>query len=191
MLVDGAQNGQSALETSDPESNFWKVLDQRMSAAGVTAKQVQPIWMFQVVVTPNRSFPLDVRRLQALMVDTLRVAHQRFPNLRIAYLSSRTYGGYTEVGGSPEPWAYETGFSVKWVVADQVAGKPDLNYDPALGAVRSPWIAWGPYLWTDGVKGCQDGFAYLREDLREDGLHPSEKGAAMIAALMLNFFPAA
>ena len=78
--------------------------------------------------------------------------------------------------------------SVKWVVAGQLAGKPELNYDPAKGAVRSPWIEWGPYLWTDGVKGRQDGFVYLREDLREDGLHPSEKGTAKIATLMLNFF---
>ena len=54
--------------------------------------------------------------------------------------------------------------------------------------MRSPWIAWGPYLWTDGVKGRKDGFVYLREDLREDGLHPSEKGTAKVAALMIEFF---
>jgi hypothetical protein len=122
------------------------------------------------------------------LIATLHVVHDRFPNVKVACLSSRTYGGYTEVGGSPEPWAYETGFSVKWVVSDQIAGKPEVNCDPAKGEVRAPWVEWGPYLWTDGAKGRKDGFVYLREDLREDGLHPSEKGSAKIAALMMNFF---
>jgi hypothetical protein len=119
---------------------------------------------------------------------SLHTVHDRFPNLKVAYLSSRTYGGYTEVGGSPEPWAYETGFSVKWAVADQIAGKPELNYNPAKGAVCAPWIEWGPYMWTDGAKGRQDGLVFLREDLGEDGLHPSEQGHEKIATLMMNFF---
>jgi hypothetical protein len=63
-----------------------------------------------------------------------------------------------------------------------------VNYDSAKGAVRAPWIQWGPYLWSDGVKGRKDGFAYLREDVRDDGLHPCDKGSAKIAELMLEFF---
>ena len=129
-LADGAQNGQSSLETSDPRAPFWQVVDQRMSAAGVTAQQVQGVWMFQVVVTPTRPFPLDVRRLQSLMVDTLRVAHARFPNLKIAYLSGRTYAGYAQVPQNPEPHSYESGFAPKRIIADQIAGYLEYNYDP-------------------------------------------------------------
>jgi lysophospholipase L1-like esterase len=58
----------------------------------------------------------------------------------------------------------------------------------AKGAVLAPWIEWGPYLWTDGTKGRKDGFVYLREDVGEDGLHPSAKGSAKVAGLMLQFF---
>ena len=29
---------------------------------------------------------------------------------------------------------------------------------------------------------------YLREDVRDDGLHPSDKGSAKIAEMMLEFF---
>jgi hypothetical protein len=74
------------------------------------------------------------------------------------------------------------------VVSHQLAGELGLNCNSARGAVRSPWIEWGPYFWTDGVKGRQDGLVYLREDVREDGLHPSDKGSAKIADLMLKFF---
>jgi hypothetical protein len=60
------------------------------------------------------------------------------------------------------------------VIADQIAGKPELNYDPAMGAVQSPWIVWGPYLWADGLKGRKDAqVVWKREDLGPDGTHPS------------------
>jgi hypothetical protein len=186
-LVDGAQNGQSSLETSDPRAPFWQVVDQRMSAAGVTAQQVQAVWMFQVVVTPNRPFPLDVRRLQSLMVDTLRVAHARFPNLKIAYLSSRTYAGYARVPQNPEPHSYESGFALKWIIADQIAGYLEFNYDPARGRLRFPWVAWGPCLWADGVKGRKDGVAWAREDFGNDGMHPSMQGREKIARMLMRF----
>jgi hypothetical protein len=39
---------------------------------------------------------------------------------------------------------------VKWLIADRIAAKPELNFDPAKGPVRLPWIAWGSYLWAHG-----------------------------------------
>lgn len=173
---------------ADPQANYWKIVAQRLRDAGVTGEQVQALWIKLVFPGPSMPFPIESRKLYTDYIGTLHTAHDRFPNARVAYLSSRTYGGWTETGGSPEPWAYETGFSVKWVVADQIAGKPEVNYDPAKGPVRAPWIAWGTYLWTDGVKGRKDGLVFLREDLAEDGLHPSEKGREKVAALMLDFF---
>ncbi len=100
-------------------------------------------------------------------IATLQNVHKFFPNAKLAFLSNRTYGGYTEANGSPEPWAYESGFGVKWALAAQIEGKPEANYDPAKGEVRAVWAEWGPYLWTDGVKGRKDGFVYLRSDVGE------------------------
>jgi hypothetical protein len=187
VTVNGCVGSRASKEQADPGSRYWKELEQRLSTAGVTAPQVQALWIKEVIPGAT-GFPDMARQLSSDLVATLHVVHDRFPNAKLAYLSNRTYGGYTELGGSPEPGAYETGFAVKWVVAGQLAGKPELNYDPAKGAVRAPWIEWGPYFWTDGAKGRKDGWVYLREDLREDGLHPSEKGTAKIATLMMNFF---
>lgn len=188
VTVNGCVGAQASSQQADPNSNYWRTVDQRLSAAGVTPKQVQALWIKEVIPGTSQPFPEEAKKLYSDLVATLQVVHDRFPNAKVAYLSSRTYGGYTEVGGSPEPWAYESGFSVKWAVSDQIAGKPELNYDAANGAVRAPWIAWGPYLWTDGAKGRKDGFVYSREDLREDGLHPSDTGSAKIARLMMDFF---
>jgi lysophospholipase L1-like esterase len=188
VTVNGCVGSQGASTIADPKSNYWNTVDQRLSSAGVTGKQVQAVWLKEVNPGPSQPFPAESKKLYQDMVGSLHNLRERFPNLKVAYLSSRTYGAYTELGGSPEPWAYETGFAVKWVVSDQIAGKPEMNFDPTRGVARSPWVAWGPYLWTDGVKGRRDGFVYLREDVREDGLHPSDKGSAKIANLMMNFF---
>ena len=188
VLVDGAQGGQVAAITANAKSNFWKVVDERLTAAGVTASQVQVAWIKQASPQPSQPFPIEVKKLQEYLADTLHNAKDRFPNLRIAYLSNRIYAGYAEVPLNPEPHAYETAFADKWVIADQIAGKPELNCDPGHGAVRSPWIAWGPYLWADGVKGRkQDSLVWQREDLLEDGTHPSPSGREKVAKLLLDF----
>jgi len=187
LMVNGCVGSRASSEQADPQSRYWEEVSQRLSAAGVTAQQVQALWIKEVIPGAE-GFPGKAKELTANIEATLRVVHNRFPNSRLAYLSSRTYGGWTELGGSPEPGAYETGFAVKWAVSDQLAAKPELNYDPAKGAVVAPWVEWGPYFWTDGVKGRKDGMVYLREDVQADGLHPSPKGQAKVAELLLKFF---
>jgi hypothetical protein len=188
VLVDGAQGGQTARITADPAANYWKVAEERLAAAGVTAKQVQVAWIKQANAGPTAAFPVEARKLQADLVSTLHNLHDRYPNLKIAYLSSRIYGGYAATPLNPEPHAYEGGFAVKWTIAAQIAGDDALNYDPANGAVRAPWIAWGPYLWADGVKGRQqDGLVWTREDVGPDGTHPSNSGREKVGKLLLEF----
>jgi hypothetical protein len=188
VLVDGAQGGQVAWVTSKPTTPFWEVVDERLKGAGVSRKQVQAAWVLQANPGPNRPFPAEVKELQQNLVDTLYVMQDRFPNLKVAYLSSRTYGGYATSPLNPEPHAYESGFAVKWLIADQIAGKPDLNYDTKKGPVRTPWCAWGPYLWADGTKADGDGLSYVRTDYTEqDGTHPSPSGRQKVAERLLHF----
>jgi hypothetical protein len=186
-MLNGCVGSRASSEQANPHSIYWSEVDERLAAAGVTAQQVQALWIKEVI--PGAAgFPDKAQELARDLTETLHVAHDRFPHAKLAYLSSRTYGGWTEVGGSPEPGAYESGFAVKWVVSSQLAEEAEVNYNPAKGAVRAPWIEWGPYLWNDGVKGRKDGFVYLREDVREDGLHPSDQGSAKIAELMWRVF---
>ncbi|MBI3697971.1 MAG: hypothetical protein HY238_24445, partial [Acidobacteria bacterium] len=178
VIVDGAQGGQAADTTADPQAKFWGVVEQRLGAAGVTAKQVQVVWLKQAIIQPQRPFPAEAKRLQGYLVDTLRNLNDNYPNLKIAYLSSRIYAGYATTPLNPEPHAYEGAFAVKWAIADQIAGK---------GLAR-PWLAWGPYLWADGMKGRADGLRYLREDLQpSDGTHPSIAGREKVARQLLEF----
>ncbi len=187
VTVNGCVGSQAAHMIADPAASYWKINDQRLAAANVTREQVEAVWLKEVNPGAN-PWETEQKRLHDDYISILHILHKRFPNLKTTYVTSRSYGGYTELGGSPEPAAYETGFAVRAVVNDQIEGKPDLNYDPGKGPVVAPWIEWGPYIWTDGVKGRKDGFVYLREDVREDGLHPSDKGSAKISAMLLKFF---
>ncbi len=188
VLVDGAQGSQVAWITSKPGTPFWDVVSERLNAAGVTNKQVQAAWLLQANPGPNAGFPAEMKELQRNIEDTLHVMHDKFPNLKITYLSSRTYAGYATSPLNPEPYAYENGFAVKWVIADQIAGKPEMNYDASKGAVRVPWVEWGPYLWADGVKPNKSGLSYTREDYSmEDGTHPTPSGRMKVATRLMEF----
>jgi hypothetical protein len=133
-------------------------------------------------------FPDYAVALEDEMLRTAQILEERFPNTRLLYLSSRIYGGYAVTPLNPEPYAYEGGLAVKWLIEKQLAGDPELNYDPARGPVKAPWLAWGPYLWADGIKPRSDGLTYLRDDRAEDGTRPSPAGSRKVARQLLDFF---
>ena len=180
VIVDGAQGGQDAEIVKDPSANFWQVLDRRLAAAGVSAAQVQAVWLKEALARPTEAFPADAKHLQADLHATVTLMGSRFPNLRLVYVSSRTYGGYATTALNPEPYAYQSGFAVKWLVQERIDGK----------ALKGrPWVGWGPYLWTNGTKGRSDGLVWTCGDVRaSDGTHPSPSGRQKVAQLLLKFF---
>ena len=186
-LVDCAQGSQTASKIQDPNFPYWKTVSARLSDAEVTPQQVQVVWMKEANGNPTEPFLEYTRSLQAQQVKVLQNLHDKFPNLKIAYLSSRIYGGNAVGPLNPEPYAFASGFAVKWLIADQIAGKPELNYDPAKGAVRAPWLAWGPYLWADGLNARKDGLIWKREDTGPDGTHPSMIGREKVARMLMAF----
>ena len=125
----------------------------------------------------------------------LRAVKVRYPNVRQVFLSSRIFAGFATTQLNPEPYAYESGFSVKWVVQAQIdqmrnAGTPvsslagNLNYKTGAAA----WIAWGPYMWANGQTPRADGLFWQPGDFQSDGTHPSTSGAAKVTAMLMNFF---
>ena len=174
------------------DKDTWPTLATRIEAAGLSARQVQAVWLKHVEANPKPlgEFPAHARALQADITAILNIARQHYPNLRVACLSSRTFGGWSgRASGSPEPYAYESGFGTRWVVESQIQGDPQLNYDPSRGAVKSPLVIWGPYLWACGDTPRKfDGMAWSEDDVRADRLHPNEAGTKKTTTLLLDFF---
>jgi hypothetical protein len=193
VLVNGAQGGMTAAAIQNPNdqergTRFWQTVDDRLRQAGVSREQVQAVWFKQADAGPSQGFPKYAQTLQAEMQTIAHVLHERFPNLKLAYLSSRIYAGYARTRLNPEPYAYESGFSVKWLIEQQLRGEAALNFDPKKGAVQSPWLSWGPYLWANGTQASAAGLRYQESDLANDGTHPSQSGQRKVAEALLEFF---
>lgn len=204
VVVDGAQGGRDASDWADQTPAFgrrppvWEVVAQRLRAANVTPQQVQAIWLKQALKQPAAigAHPLATRQLQNELEKIVQTAQQKFPNLRVIYLSSRTFGGFASGDLNPEPYAYESAFAVRGLIEKQMSGDPALNSDSAKGAVRAPVLLWGPYLWgrpadTDaaasGTAASSD-LTWTRADFQSDGTHPTPFGRAKVSARLLDFF---
>ena len=169
----------------------WSYIDKQLAEAGLAAKQVQVVWIKQARMMPQRdgAFPAHVKSYEEWLTRILQIAKKRYPNLRVAYLSTRIYAGYSKRGLSPEPYAYENAFGVRNLIQQQVKGSAELIYDANRGPAKAPLILWGPYLWANGKTPRKtDGLTYLPEDFDVDMTHPGMKtGAVKVAKLLLKF----
>ncbi len=197
-VVDGAKRSQTASDWADPASpNYDRIRDSVLTPQGLTEQQVQVIWLKVVNPDPTVSLPsatADAVRLVEAAGNIVRILHNRYPNLKIVFLSSRVFGGYANLTLNPEPYAYETGFAMKWLIQaqiDQMANggtivdnrAGNLNYTTV-----APWLAWGPYLWADGLNPRSDGLTWVAGDFEPDGTHPSASGEGKVGARLLSFF---
>src|SRR5262249_14454791 len=134
---------------ASPGNGTWHKVAERLKEAVVTPEQVQVAWIKHAEPGPSPdSFPLQYAKyVKDKFNPSLAITPSTIPNLRVAYFSSRIYGGYNIAGirrVNPEPFAYETAYSVRWVIQDQLASEKK-------GRIEGPVLLWGPYLWADGV----------------------------------------
>lgn len=193
VIVNGAQGGMSADRIINPTDGasgqkYWSEVDRRLEAAGVSREQVQTVWMKQAEPGPMQGFPKYAQKLQNDMAQIVRVLVRRFPNVKLCYLSPRTYGGFARSRLNPEPYAYESGFSVKWLIEQQLRGEGEVNFDAAKGPVQAPWLSWGAYLWANGPKANSAGLSFEEADFAADGTHESPSGQRKVGQQILNFF---
>ena len=189
VFVNGATGGGTATDLIS-QSVFWQaMLNDYLPNAGVTAKQVVAVWFMDVDGGMSGTFPGDMTTLQSQMETIAQMMLTYFPNLKIAYASSIYYTGYSNgiKNLSNEPWTYESGFAVKNMIQDQLNGNSNLNFDSSKGTVVAPWLAWGPYLWANGMLPRSDGTVWACNDLQNDGTHPSTGAKVKVTHQLLNF----
>lgn len=175
--VNGAIGGYDAERIKDPASDYWTRVDQMLIAAGATPAQVQMVWLKEAIARPTQGFPAAAELLRDDLRTIVRILKVRFPNLWVVFLASRIYAGYATTNLNPEPYAFESGLSVRWVVGEQIGSLP----------IDRPWLSWGPYLWADGLNARADGFTWACEDFNADGTHPNTQGSLKVARMLLDF----
>lgn len=191
VVVDGAQGAQTAQAWADNEAP-WSVLAGRLTSAGVTAQQVQVVWLKDANPGPGQnggSFPTHAQILQDDLEIIVRQITTRYPNAKLTFLSGRTRSySANPTDLNPEPFAYESSFPMRWMIEKQLSGDMTLNYDPARGARVAPLLLWSAYIWIDGINPRSDGYTWLCSDLTGDFTHPSSAGVDKVANQLRNFF---
>ena len=189
VIVNGAESGVTASDIVSNPSSYWSYVTTQLTNANVTAKQVEAAWLKEADANPAGSNITYAAKLSSELVIILQMMLQQFPNLKLVYMSSRIYAGYASTTLNPEPYAYASGFSVKWTVEKQINGTSSLNYNSSLGSVLAPWIDWGPYTWAYGLIPRSDGLTWICSDFQSDGTHPSiPQGQMKVGRMLLNFF---
>ena len=180
VMIDAARNGAAATQIAVPFGDYWIHVDSQLQRCEISAAQVQVVWLKTALAHESRGFPENAQLLQRTLRSIVGILSTMFPQLKLVYVSSRTYGGYSESDLSPEPIAYESGFAVKWLIEERIN-----NPSP----VRSiPWVSWGAYLWANGLTPRSDGLIWERSDFEPDGVHTSAQGALKVARMLLDFF---
>ena len=193
-IVNGARSGQTADTFESPTAQNWQNLKTYLAADGLTEAQVQAAWIKEANAQPRVSLPdrnADAYALVGQLGNVVRAMKVRYPNIRLAYFSSRIYAGYASTTLNPEPYAYETGFAVKWLIQAQVEQERSGKIDPLagdLGPAAAPWLSWSAYLWADGLNPRSDGLTWARNELESDGTHPAQAAEQKVGSMLLAFF---
>jgi hypothetical protein len=180
VMIDAARNGAAATDVALPLGDYWKHVDSQLQRREVSAAQVQVVWLKAALAHEPLGFPEKAQLLQQALCSIIAILSPKFPQLKLVYVSSRIYGGYSETDLNPEPLAYESAFAVKWLIEERIN---DLSPDKWI-----PWVAWGPYLWADGLTPRSDGLIWERSDFEPDGVHPSAQGVVKVATKLFEFF---
>jgi hypothetical protein len=211
VLVDGAKGGQTLADwdpTVSGTGEYDRVRDEILTPSGLTEAQVESIWVKDADARPTVSLatqddthPADAIVAERYLGDIMRAIRARYPNVKQVFLSSRIYGGYANTASppndlNPEPYAFEIGYSVKWLIQSQIEEVRSGTPDPTAGSLdyrngTAPWIAWGPYMWANGTTPRVDGLVWLNADLRGAGTnectHPGTDGELKVATMLLDF----
>ncbi len=182
VLVNGAQAGCDAIALANSQSSCWTTTLSALTnnVPTVTAKQVVAAWVKEAIADPSSTgtFPKDATTLQGDLEKIAQNLKTFFPNIKLAYYATRINANYATTNQNPEPFAYESGFAVKFTIADSINGT----------LTNAPWLSWGPYMWANGMLPRSDGTVWTCQDVNSDGTHPSALGEEKVAQMLKNFF---
>ena len=196
VIVNGALGGQETSTWDSPtDPNYDRVRDTVLAPKGLREKQVQAVWVKLANARPTISLPsssADAYNLERGLADVSRALKVRYPNLQLAFFSSRSYAGYASTDQNPEPYAYESGFAVKWLVEAQIDQMAGRGIDPLTGNLDfgavAPWLGWSFYPWADGLTPRSDGLTWACNEFSADGTHPAQAAESKFGQRLLQFF---
>ncbi|MBC8172942.1 MAG: SGNH/GDSL hydrolase family protein [Chitinophagales bacterium] len=186
-IIIGAQGGRDINAMTSEKSDYWIKVDSALRENDMSAEQVQIIWLSSSDVQAHAlPFPAQSNMQAEKYRMMLQNIKRYYPNIKIVFLSDRTYAGYIGNDAGPqelkEPTAYYNSWAVKWVIEKQIMNEAGYTRDVI------PFIDWGTLLWTNGETGNEKGYTWDCTDAGKGGIHPSAKGRAKEATRVYLFF---
>lgn len=185
VLVDGSQ---AAQDTTYWEKGLypWEVLKDRVESAGIISTQVQVAWLDLNFSSYSGNLQVDIEDQARTLNDIIKITLSKYPNIRVIYLSSPRYAGYSIDSDYQEPQAFEAAFAVRHLISLQEESK--LNYMDSVKLLKTePALVWGPYLWNNQTNGGGN-YAYGPERYEKDGITFNLIGKQKYALDLLNFW---
>ncbi|MCB1716173.1 MAG: hypothetical protein KDK05_13690 [Candidatus Competibacteraceae bacterium] len=155
LMLNGAI-GSKQQNWTDPNNSVWNRGTQVLGSVGLNAAAVDVVFYYNAWAGPSSEpFPQHAQTMLASLEVTMGIIRDKYPNAQMILVTNRHYA-LSPTSKHPEPYAYEEGFSWKWLVENRI------NCTANCG----PVIAWLANQWVPG-------WASHPEYYIEDGLHLS------------------
>lgn len=185
VLVDATQNNLNASHW-DKSLYAWDILSQEVTEAGVTANQIQVLWINLGFGSYNDNLDTDIKAQADMLERVIKTALVKYPSVRVVYLSSPRYAGLSKDPNFQEPQSYEVAFAVREIINRQERGELSFRQDNT-SLTSEPALLWGPYVWSNDTSGNSN-FSYKPERYVENGLILTIQGKQRYAVDLFDFW---
>ena len=137
----------------DPNNSVWNRGTQALAGAGLNASQVDVVFYHNAWAGPSSEpFPQHAVTMKNSAQITLDIIHDKYPNVSLILVTNRHYA-LSATSKHPEPWAYEEGFSWKWLIEERIDCTADCGAPVAW--LANQWVpSWAnepQYYVSDGL----------------------------------------
>ena len=152
LMLNGAI-GSKQQNWIDPNNTVWDRGTQVLGSAGLNAAAVDVVFYHNAWAGPSSEpFPQHAQTMLASLEVTMGIIRDKYPNAQMILVTNRHYA-LSPDSKHPEPFAYEEGFSWKWLIENRINCTADCG--PVIAWLTNQWVPdWvnhPEYYVTDGL----------------------------------------
>jgi hypothetical protein len=120
MIVVNGAIGSNQQRWADPENAVWDRGTQALASVGKTEAEVDVVIYGNAWSGPSSlPFPDHATNMLNSITGTMGTIADKYPNTQLILVTNRHYA-LSSTSKHPEPWAYEEGFSWKWLIENRI-----------------------------------------------------------------------